>query len=195
MPTSRKASTVHHRDELDAVQRELREITGPHGSDLRSDLRRGETPPPQARPVSRSAEACLHQRCSSAKAAAIVRQTPTAFRCSRSKPNSAASGRSISRTATRTFPASRAFARASSRCMAAPLQDGPKLRGRFGQLFADLPLPARRRTERALSASSSPASAAPASSPSARSWAWRRISKATAAPFSTSPGLRKRTAR
>ena len=54
---------IRHRDDLDAVQRELRDIAGPHRSHLRSDLRRGETPPPQARQISRSAGARLHQRC------------------------------------------------------------------------------------------------------------------------------------
>ena len=34
---------------------------GPHGSDLRPDLRRRKAPPPQARALSRSAEARLHQ--------------------------------------------------------------------------------------------------------------------------------------
>jgi NAD(P)-dependent dehydrogenase (short-subunit alcohol dehydrogenase family) len=43
----------------------------------------------------------------------------TASRCSRWRPSSAASGGSTSRTATRTFPASRASVRASSPCMAA----------------------------------------------------------------------------
>ena len=35
---------------------------GPHGPDLRPDLRRREAPPPQARALSRSAQARLHQR-------------------------------------------------------------------------------------------------------------------------------------
>ena len=35
------------RGELDAVQRGLREIAGRHGADLRTDLRRREAPPPQ----------------------------------------------------------------------------------------------------------------------------------------------------
>ena len=53
---------IRHRDDLDAVQRELRDIAGPHRADLRSDLRGGEAPPPQARQISRSARARLHQR-------------------------------------------------------------------------------------------------------------------------------------
>ena len=46
-----------------------------------------------------------------------------------------------------------------------------------------------------LTASSSPASAAPASSPSAACSAWRRISKARASASSTWPGSRRRAAR
>jgi indolepyruvate ferredoxin oxidoreductase len=42
-------TTFHHRDELDAVQRELREIAGRHRADLRPDLRRREAAPAQAR--------------------------------------------------------------------------------------------------------------------------------------------------
>ena len=53
---------VHHRDELDPVQRELREVAGRDGAALRPDLRGGEAPPPQARQVPRSREARRHQR-------------------------------------------------------------------------------------------------------------------------------------
>ena len=48
-PTGRTALTVHHRDDLDAVQRELARDPGLHGADLRPDLRGGKAPPPQAR--------------------------------------------------------------------------------------------------------------------------------------------------
>jgi indolepyruvate ferredoxin oxidoreductase len=54
--------TVRHRDELDAVQRELREIAGLHGHHLRPDLRHREAPPPQARHVPRPGQARRHQR-------------------------------------------------------------------------------------------------------------------------------------
>ena len=53
--------TFHHRDELDEVQRELREWQGRLGADLRPDLRRREAPPPQARHLSRSGQARVHQ--------------------------------------------------------------------------------------------------------------------------------------
>ena len=53
---------IHHRDDLDAVQRELRDTAGLHDPDLRPDLRRREAPPPQARQVPRSGEARRHQR-------------------------------------------------------------------------------------------------------------------------------------
>ena len=54
----------------------------------------------------------------SAKAAAIAGCNRTASRCSRWRPNGAASAPSTSRAATRTFPASRDSARRSSRCTA-----------------------------------------------------------------------------
>ena len=59
---SRPDIEIHHRDELDRVQRELRDTPGVHGPALRPDLRRGKAPPPQARQVPRSGEARRHQR-------------------------------------------------------------------------------------------------------------------------------------
>ena len=41
--------TIHHRDDLITVQKELAKIPGVHGADLRPDLRRREAPPPEAR--------------------------------------------------------------------------------------------------------------------------------------------------
>ncbi len=100
-------------------------------AEKRRRRKRGLYPDPPKRVV--------HQSSASAKAAATARRTPIASRCSRSKPNSAASARSTSRTATRTFPASTASARASSPCMAAscgrPIAPRPIRR----RLFADLP--------------------------------------------------------
>ncbi len=54
--------TFHHRDELDAVQRELADDPRLHGADLRPDLCGREAPPPQARHVPRSGQARRHQR-------------------------------------------------------------------------------------------------------------------------------------
>ena len=54
--------TIHHRDDLQEVQKELARGAGLHGADLRPDLRRREAPPPQARPVPRSGQARRHQR-------------------------------------------------------------------------------------------------------------------------------------
>ena len=45
--------TIHHRDDLDAVQTRAGRDSGRHGADLRSDLRGREAPPAQARHISR----------------------------------------------------------------------------------------------------------------------------------------------
>ena len=71
-PTCRRACTVRHRDELDAVQRELRETAGRHGADLRPDLRRREAPPPQARHVPRPGRSASSSTSWSARAAATA---------------------------------------------------------------------------------------------------------------------------
>ena len=115
---ARRASRIHHRDELDAVQRELRGDPRRHGADLRPDLRRREAPPPQARRLPRSRQARHHQRAGLRGLRRLRREVELRRRCSRSRPSSAASARSTSRAATRTFPASRASARPSSRCTA-----------------------------------------------------------------------------
>ena len=80
--TSPRGIAIHHRDELDAVQRELRDTPGLYGPDLRPDLRRGEAPPPQARQVSRSREARLHQRARLRRLRRLRRASRTACRSS-----------------------------------------------------------------------------------------------------------------
>ena len=55
-------TTIHHRDELDPVQRDAGRDPGLHGDDLRPDLRRREAPPPQARHLPRSRQARADQR-------------------------------------------------------------------------------------------------------------------------------------
>ena len=57
-----KGVTVHHRDELDAIQKQFRELEGTHGHHLRPDLRHREAPPPQARHPGRPRQARDHQR-------------------------------------------------------------------------------------------------------------------------------------
>ena len=54
--------TIHHRDELMAVQTSLADVAGLIGADLRPDLRGREAAPPQARPVPRSRQARGDQR-------------------------------------------------------------------------------------------------------------------------------------
>ena len=111
--------TIHHRDELDAVQMRDARDAGRHRDHLRADLRRREAPPPQARRISRPAEARRSSTRPCAKAAATARHRRTACRSCRRRPSSAASARSTSRTATRTTAASRASALRSSPCTAA----------------------------------------------------------------------------
>ena len=66
-------------------------IPGMHRADLRPDLRRRKAPPPQARHVSRSRQARHHQRARLRGLRRLRRRSRTACRCSRSRPNSAAS--------------------------------------------------------------------------------------------------------
>ena len=54
--------TIHHRDDLNEVQKEPRGGSGRHGPDLRPDLRGREAAAPQARHVPRSRQARHHQR-------------------------------------------------------------------------------------------------------------------------------------
>ena len=84
----RTAPTFHHRDELDAVQRALREIDGRDRPDLRPDLRGREAPAPQERRVSRSGQASLHQRGRLRRLRRLRRAVELPRRSCRSKPSS-----------------------------------------------------------------------------------------------------------
>jgi indolepyruvate ferredoxin oxidoreductase len=102
-------ATIHHRRELDRVQRELREINGltvliydlTCAAEKRRRRKRGLYPDPAKR-------AFIND--SSAKAAATARRRRIAFRCSRWKRSSAGNARSIDQIATRISPASKVFA-------------------------------------------------------------------------------------
>ena len=86
----RRASTMRHRNELDEVQRELREMSGRVGDpDLRPDLRVRKAPPPEARRVSRSGQARGDQRSGVRRLRRLLGASRTACRSNRSKPNSA----------------------------------------------------------------------------------------------------------
>ena len=61
-PVSRPAPPFHHRDDLDLVQRELRDVQGRLGAALRPDLRGRKAPPPQARHLPGPRQARHHQR-------------------------------------------------------------------------------------------------------------------------------------
>jgi indolepyruvate ferredoxin oxidoreductase len=122
--------SVRHRDELDTIQKELREVEGLSvmiydqtcAAEKRRRRKRGLYPDPPKRAFINDAvcEGCGD--CSEKSNCVSVRpleRSRTASRCGRWRPSSAASGRSTSRTATRISPVSRASARASSPCMAA----------------------------------------------------------------------------
>ena len=167
----------------------------PDRAGLRPDLRRREAPPPQARPLSRSAEARLHQRGGVRGLRRLLGEIELRLgQAARDRVRPQAHHRPVELQQGLLLPQGllpelrhrpwRPAAPARSR-------DG---RARARSAGASLPPPAPVPSA-SPTASSSPASAAPASSPSARSSAWRRISRARAARCSTSPASRRRTAR
>ena len=188
--------TIHHRDDLIAVQTELADDPGRHGADLRPDLRRREAPAPQARTLPRSRQARDHQRAGLRGLRRLRREVELRL--------GAAAG-------DRMGP--QAHHRPVELQQGLLLREGllPVVRDRRGRASSSR-APARlasathvpcegrcrsrscRRSGRPTT-SSSPASAAPASSPSAASSAWRRISRARASASSTWPGSRRRAGR
>jgi len=104
--------TVHHRRRWKRFQRNC--ARQGCRADLRPDLRRGKSAAAGKRGSIPTPPTRLHQRpvC---EAAATARKPRTASRCSRSETEFGRSGRSTSRTATRTIPAVTASARACHR--------------------------------------------------------------------------------
>ena len=165
---------------------------GRHGAGLRPDLRRREAPPPQARQLPRPGAARLHQRAGLRGLRRLQRQVQLRV---------GGAGRDRVRPQARDRPVElqqglflrqgllpelrhrggRAAAQGQGRCRAAPT-----CRPCPHPTCPAWPSP---------TASWSPASAAPASSRSAPSSAWRRISRARASRCSTWPAWRRRAAR
>ena len=104
----------HDRAELDAVQRRLREMPGVTiliyeqtcAAEKRRRRKKGRT--------GRAGPASLHQRAGVRRLRRLLGADPTASPCCRWKPSWAASARSTRAPATRTTPAPRVSARASS---------------------------------------------------------------------------------
>ena len=186
-------ATIHHRRELDALQRELREIAGLsvliYDQTCAAEKRGGASA--ASIPTRRSGRSST---ISSAKDAATARRRRTAFRFSRWRRSSAASARSTSPIATRISPASKVFARALSPCTTAG-RNRRSSRRSPSTICSAICRSRRRGHWSNPTTSSSPASAAPASSPSAPCSEWPRISKARDARRSTLPASRRRTAR
>ena len=176
---------IHHRDELDAVQRDAARHARLHGAALRPDLRRREAPAEEARQVPGSAQARRHQR---ARLRGLRRlRHPVELRVGRA-------GRDRVRP--------QAHHRPELVQQGFLVREGllPELRHRRGRHAAQAGEGRGRRLSRTAgsrarrrppspTASWSPASAAPASSRSARSSAWRRTSKARACSVLDMTGL------
>ncbi len=168
---------------------------GPHGPDLRPDLRRREAPPAQTRHLSRSGRARLHQRRG-------VRGLRRLF--AQLELHLGAAARNRIRPQADDRPVQLQQGLFLRRGLLPQLCHGPWRHAAQGRVrvrrrappisIRPRACPNRRSPIDAPTASWSPASAAPASSPSAHCSAWPRISKARAARCSTSPAFRRRTA-
>ena len=100
-----KGITFHHRDDLQAVQKELSRNPRLHRADLRPDLRRREAPPEKARHVPRSREARHHQRTGLRGLRRLRREIELRLGAAAGDRVRAQAHASTSRPATRTSPA------------------------------------------------------------------------------------------
>ena len=186
-------ATVHHRRELDRVQRELREVKGltvliydqTCAAEKRRRRKRGLYPDPPKRVFINDlvCEGCGD--CSQASNCVSVQPLETEFGRKRQIDQS---------NCNKDFSCVEGFCPsfvtvhggALKRAQASSVDSGNSVRR---------PAVARAASWTRPTTSSSPASAAPASSPSARCSAWPPISTAAAARRSILPGCRRRTAR
>ena len=135
-------ATVHHRRELDAVQRELREVKGltvliydqTCAAEKRRRRKRGA--------VSGSGRSASSSTSASAKAAAIARRPRTASRCSRWRPSSAASARIDQSNCNKDFSCIEGFCPSFVTVHGGKLRKADRTAADPSALFADLPLPA-----------------------------------------------------
>ena len=167
---SRAGRAIHHRDDLDAVQRELQDVEGVTvliydqtcAAEKRRRRKRGRYPDPAKRVIINE---------SLCEGAAIAACSRTAWRSRPSRPSTDASAPSISRRAIRISRASRVSARALSPCTAASSGKGRArglTRGSTALAVAgDPPAPRAAQPWSGHIRWSSPASAEQASSPSA----------------------------
>ena len=192
--SSRPASSSSTASELDDVQKRLREVKGTSiliydqtcATEKRRRRKRGKMVDPHKRVVINT---LVCEGCGD-----CGRRSPTACRCCRRRPSSGASARSTSPTATRTIPASKGFCPSFVTVHGGGPRKGKKKdRGRTSGQPAGAGVQGRFRSSPGTS--SSPASAAPAWSPSAPCWAWPGIWKARAPACWTRPAWRRRAAR
>ena len=110
--------SVAHRNQLEAIQLELRDTEGCTRAHLCADLCRGKTPAAQERHSRRPSQTGLHQRCRVRRLRRLRRAVQLPVDHSQANTDSGANALSTRAPATRIIPACAVSARASSRCTA-----------------------------------------------------------------------------